>query len=365
MDTQLEEEKLLYHEVMLESTPSKGRLHYSGSEQRVELRPERLQPPKYLPLHTDYVTLRAEVLEMPSSAERTFSIYELAEYIILQLNDPVEIIRAQRVCRTWRDIIQTSPALQEASWYQSSSTRDAPARSISSGQTWKLNPAFNGIGVSISKHTHKYGEPIAGLQEKGDFSLEEDIYDKPGSWTTMLATQPPCQRMVVGCYSEFYVIVSMTGCLLMGDIMAVLAECQNRQQCGIDRWCGVRHYSGRLVRWEESDWDGYHWVALDKMPDDVSIKVAIELPFGSGVCPAFSLRRLFGSEHFLHEMIMHKMILDDGQEYQWEYYGRSMALVRKTKQTKYKANLLVVREHQERYLSAGSNVSDYYLTWNK
>jgi hypothetical protein len=145
----------------------------------------------------------AEILEMPSSAERTFSIFELAEHIIIQLNDPVEIIRAQRVCRTWRDVIQTSPALQEACWYQSPNTRDAQMRSISGGQTWKLNPAFNRIGVSISKHTHKYGQPIAGLQEKGDFSLEEDIYDKPGSWTTMLATQPSCQRMVVECYSDY------------------------------------------------------------------------------------------------------------------------------------------------------------------
>lgn len=144
----------------------------------------------------------------------------------------------------------------------------------------------------------------------------------------------------------------MTGCLFMGDIMAVLAECQNRQRCGIDRWYGVRHYTGRLVRWEESEWDTCDWGALDRMPDDVSIKVAVALPFGGCDCPAFSLRRLYGSEHFLHEMILHKMIMDDGQEYQWVYYDRSIA----PKHTKYKANLLVVREHQEGYLSACSNV---------
>jgi hypothetical protein len=141
----------------------------------------------------------------------------------------------------------------------------------------------------------------------------------------------------------------------MGDIMAVLAECQNRQQHGIDRWEGVQHFTGRLVRWEESDWGPCAWPALDRMPDDVSIKVAVELPFGSGVCPAFSLRRVYGSEHFLHEMIMHEMIMDDGEEYQWVYYDRSIYR-RETKQTKYKANLLVVREHQEGYLSDCSNV---------
>jgi hypothetical protein len=144
------------------------------------------------------MTLHAEVLEMPSSAEQTFSIYELAEHIILQLNNPVEILHAQRVCRNWRDVIQTSPALQEACWYQSSNTRDAQTRLTSSEQTWKLNPAFNRISISISKDTTKPGD-----QDKGDFSLEEGIYDKPGSWTTMLATQPPCQRLLVECYGDY------------------------------------------------------------------------------------------------------------------------------------------------------------------
>ncbi|GAQ05775.1 hypothetical protein ALT_3096 [Aspergillus lentulus] len=293
---------------------------------------------------------------MPSSAEQTFSIYELAEHIILQLDNPVEIIRAQRVCRNWRDVIQTSPVLQEACWYQSSTT-DAQTRSISNEQTWKLNPAFNRIGVSISRDKAKGGD-----QDQGDFSLEEDFYDEPGSWTTMLATQPPCQRMLVECYGDycddeiiFYLIVSMTGSLLMGDIMAVLGECRNRQQYGLDRWCGIRHYTGLLVRWEEDYWEGYSWVALDKMPGDVSINVAIEMPWGSGGCPAFSLRRVYGTEHFLHEMILHKMIMDQGHEYQWEY-ASSVPQYRPTCKTKYKANLLVVKEYQEGYLSTCSNV---------
>ncbi|KAE8349050.1 hypothetical protein BDV28DRAFT_142033 [Aspergillus coremiiformis] len=295
---------------------------------------------------------------MPSSAEQTFSIYELTEHIILQLDSPVEIIRAQRVCRNWRDVIQTSPGLKEACWYQSSNTRDAQTRSISGEQIWKLNPAFNRIGVSISIDRGEDRKLIDGVQEMGDFSLEEAIYDKPGSWTTMLATQPPCQRMVVECYGDysgdetmFYQIVSMTGCLCMGDIMAVLAECQNRQQCGLDRWAGVRHYTGRLIRWEEIHWNTYDWVALETMPDNVSIKVAVELPWGSGGCAAFSLRRVYGSEPFLHEMIPHKMITDQGQEYQWRYGS-----INPVCKIKYQANLLVVRDHQEGYLSTCSNV---------
>ncbi|KAE8325656.1 hypothetical protein BDV39DRAFT_206778 [Aspergillus sergii] len=286
---------------------------------------------------------------MPSSTEQTFSIYELAEHIFLQLNDQVEIISAQRVCRNWRDVIQTSPILQEACWYQSSNT---------GVHTWKLNPAFNRIGVSISKDIGHHKKAKDGLQEKGDFSLRERIYDTPGSWTTMLATQPPCQRMLVECYGDycdddiiFYQIVSMSGCLLMGDIMAILAECQNRQQYGLDRWGGVIHYTGRLLQWDESKWDESYWVtALERMPDSVSIKVAIELPWGAGGCPGFSLRRLDGSKDFLHEMILHKMILEGGQEYQNEYGDNSRY------DPEYKPNLLVVREHQEGYLSDSSNI---------
>lgn len=147
--------------------------------------------------------LHAEVLEMPSSAEKVFSIYELVQHIILQLNDPVGIIRAQRVCRSWRDVIQASPRLQEVCWYSLSNTRDAHTPSISGEQTWKLNPAFNRIGVSISKDTGESRVLKDGLQDKGDFSLKEPIYDTPGSWTTMLATQPPCQRMLVQCYGDY------------------------------------------------------------------------------------------------------------------------------------------------------------------
>ncbi|PKX90717.1 F-box protein [Aspergillus novofumigatus IBT 16806] len=280
---------------------------------------------------------------MPSSAEQTFSIYELAELIILQLNNPVEIARAQRVCRNWRDVIQTSPALQEACWYQSN-TRDAQTRSISSEQTWKLNPAFNRIGISISRDAAKGGD-----QDQGDFSLGEDIYDKPGSWTTMLATQPPCQRMLFECYGDYcddeimsYLIVSRAGSLLMGDVMAVVAECRNRQQYGLDRWCGVRHYTGQLVRWEEDYWEPYSWVALDDMPENVSINVAIEMPFGFGA-------------HFLHEMILHKMIMPKGHEYRWDY-ASSVPQYRPVSKSKYKANLLAVQQHQEGYLSTCSNV---------
>lgn len=144
----------------------------------------------------------------------------------------------------------------------------------------------------------------------------------------------------------------------MGDIMAVLAECQNRQECGIDRWAGVRHYTGRLLRWTESHWDSnIDWKMHAKMSNDVSIKVAVTIPWGGPECPAFSLRRLHGSKDFLHEMILHKMITGDGSEYQWDYWYHGGSPGKPVCQTEpYKANLLVVQQLQEGYLSNCSHI---------
>ena len=137
---------------------------------------------------------------MQSSVERVLGIYELTERIIRQLDCPVEIIQAQHVCRNWRDIIQTSPVLHEACWYRprphKRDAREQPAPAPAGRQTWKLNPAFNRIGVSVQL-------PPGEVQERGEFKLTELIYDKPGSWTTMLATQPPCQRIEVECYGNY------------------------------------------------------------------------------------------------------------------------------------------------------------------
>ncbi|RDW87037.1 F-box protein [Aspergillus mulundensis] len=261
---------------------------------------------------------------MPLTAAEAFSIYEITEQILLQLNDPVEIIRAKCVCRTWRDVIQSSPALRTACWYQVQPYRTTNAEtepgSLPDQQAWSLNPAFNHIGVSVSKHS-------------GDFDLQRRIYHKPGSWATMHATNPPCQRIMVECYdyqgvydaTMLYMVISPKEPLLMGDIMAVLAECQKRQQSGVDRWAGVVHRTGGIVQWRENYLAEYHWGTLEGMPDDnVSVKVAVDLPFGSGTYPAFSLRRVqgIGGNAFLHETIVHEMVMPGGSVYAWGWeYG--------------------------------------------
>jgi hypothetical protein len=118
---------------------------------------------------------------MPSSVERVFGTYELVELILLKLGCPVQITRAQRVCRYWRHVIRTSLTLAKACWY-------LPHDKISDRYTYKLNPMFNSIGIT----------PLVGtISMHGDIDFFECFYNNPGPWKNMLATQPPCKRMEI------------------------------------------------------------------------------------------------------------------------------------------------------------------------
>lgn len=176
---------------------------------------------------------------------------------------------------------------------------------------------------------------------------------------------------------RYYVIESTTGCLLLGDVMAVLAECQNRQECGEDRFAGVRHYTGRLFPVTEADEDVADCEPiLQAMSDDVSIKVVVGQAWDSGEFPAFSLRRVHPPpEHdphdpasymdFLHELVVHKMVWN-GYEYKWEWDGEwdgwdDHAGLEPDPEWRdrrvcelggeYEANLLAVRSHEGEYLA--------------
>lgn len=142
---------------------------------------------------------------MASPSHLTLAIFELVEAILLHLEDPVEIVRTKRVCRRWRDIITTSPLLQEACWYRPFSKLAALGHQNTSTSAakgaerhiWKVNPAFKRVGMHVRIC---YGPS----QEHGDFSLQTRVYDKPGSWTTMLATQPPRTQVEldIDCYQD-------------------------------------------------------------------------------------------------------------------------------------------------------------------
>lgn len=149
--------------------------------------------------------------------------------------------------------------------------------------------------------------------------------------------------------------------------MAILAECQNRQEYGVDRFYETTHHSGQLRPYTDNEWATLEnrgnpddWPAvLREMPDDVSIKVAVYLHFAPFVYPAFSLRRLYPHtsddghavrvDRFLHELIIHRMMIDDYGEYRWKGLDRPNRS-HVCQKGKYDANLIAVRIHPEGYL---------------
>lgn len=135
--------------------------------------------------------------KMQISTDKALDIYELLERIILEIGDASEIIKTQRVCRRWWTIIQDSPRLHEACWYKSLDC----GQEDDGQQTFKLNPCFGRLDLSLVLYTRYPHVEIA--HEYGLFNLEKRIYDKPGSWTTMLATHPPCKRVHITCGSDY------------------------------------------------------------------------------------------------------------------------------------------------------------------
>jgi hypothetical protein len=165
-----------------------------------------------------------------------------------------------------------------------------------------------------------------------------------------------------------YIMESTSGSLLLGDVMAVLAECQNRQFCGIDRWGVLRHFTGVLCPvtdedWDvpEENWDYYNWrLHLKEIPDNVSLKVGVSVPWGTGIYPAFALRRLYPQAEkvdypfcggsFLHELIIHRMV-DIAGEYRWKRESEETDEERRIFNLgEYEANLVALKEHPEGYL---------------
>lgn len=165
-------------------------------------------------------------------------------------------------------------------------------------------------------------------------------------------------------------IESTTDCLLLGDVMAGLAECLNRQERAVDGWAGVRHYTGGLVPVTEVEWSKLKFGSssiLEEMPHNVLVKVAVEQAWGAGRYPSYSFRRLYphtelggyptGAMCSLHELTLYKTI-HDGIKYKWHGWKRrrekERAFVCKTGE--YEANLLALEEEHDGYLAECSHI---------
>ena len=308
-------------------------------------------------------------------------IPELIEIVLSHLPTH-EIIRAQRVCQEWRYLIETSPLLQDACWFTPRGCLPSDTKNVKR-DAYTINPYFARLNMELgTRQPHRLSPtlpPDTDEHQSCSVDLEKLIYETPGSWCGMLAFQPPARYCKIECQGDycidenmFYHIESMRPGkgLRMGDVVAALAEMQNRQARGVDRWAGVVHIG--LDFWAETYEDEDEVAVtsgednmfdmLRSLPDDVTVKVVVDQAWDAGLFPAFSLRRMhpeqgsvINSRHgadWKYELIMHEMEWD-GVVYKWddadEYDLRPMY---PESEKSYQAKMLRVREHAPGYLQA-------------
>ena len=185
-----------------------------------------------------------------SAFDQFESIPELLEIVLLNL-DVGPLLFARQVSRSWNTLINNSKPLRRRLWYDAS-----PQRPLLDLAEWPhpseyicWNPFITRLGFTmvrpgVVQHPFKplrflFGEPFPRCP----------VHDTPGSWVSMLATQPTCKYLVI--YSQrtslnpnapktVYIVQSLRPeGLLLGELMAVLAEAWDRQQRGIDRYSDV------------------------------------------------------------------------------------------------------------------------------
>jgi hypothetical protein len=341
------------------------------------------------------------------AAEQVISVTELLENILSHL--PIHhILLCQRICRTWYNLINTSPVLLRACWFTPDTVQFGTVDTIrsvdsSTSPDFQINPCVSHLGIQ-TKRQHSffsYAESRSpedkDKNERGVIDLRKLIYEKPGSWTGMFVTQPPCRYMQVECYSNYtddetmyYLIESPNEhALRLGDLLATLAEAQNRQTCGVDRWAGIRHILLEFYPTREVEHPGMAYYdfldndrreILDLLPAEMAVNVAVTQAWDSGTYPAFSLRRLnpapqtdrpirpSDGKAWRYEMNMHAMI-DERGEYIWEghLWGQKEQYASNPlyKNGHYAAQMLLVPEQTDGYLSKWSHVYQTVDIWRR
>lgn len=150
-----------------------------------------------------------------------------------------------------------------------------------------LNSCGHGLAITTGGR-----ERLKKNFEVGTLDLKKLVHETPGSWAGMLTFQPPTRYCEVGCFGNYsadentwyWIEAQSDEGLRIGDIIAVLAEAQNRQSRGVNRWAGIRHYDlnfspfGPRIRCNSpANNDGVEmFEILKSLPHDFSVK-AIKL----------------------------------------------------------------------------------------
>lgn len=135
---------------------------------------------------------------------RVLAIYELLELILINL--PMrDLLRSQRVCRTWHSAIQTSPTIQQALFF-SPKRRKHPV--CPERETWEANqllqvefPPWFQLAYIKSRWDWPMARSFNDLPWARDEKRCEAFMRPDASWRRMLLTQPPIRdvQIVVKC----------------------------------------------------------------------------------------------------------------------------------------------------------------------
>ncbi|KAF2501434.1 hypothetical protein BU16DRAFT_534108 [Lophium mytilinum] len=139
---------------------------------------------------------------MTSATSRVLSTTELLEHILLRLPPP-SLLFAQRICTTWRSLIQRSLPLQRALFL-------APTRPLldASGPPYTLPTVNPFLDSAFAGHIDRHSKPTRWVTAQGEHCIVfvvrvvngnwPDAFKYPeASWRQMLLTQPPVRAASV------------------------------------------------------------------------------------------------------------------------------------------------------------------------
>ncbi|KAF2815063.1 uncharacterized protein BDZ99DRAFT_189889 [Mytilinidion resinicola] len=144
---------------------------------------------------------------MTSATSRVLSTTELLEHILLHLPPP-SLLFAQRICTTWRSLIQRSLPLQRALFLAPT----AQPLLVSSDPPYTLPPVNPFLKSAFAGHIDRHSKPMRWVTAQGEHCIVfvvrvvsaewPDAFKYPeASWRQMLLTQPPVKAASVMDFS--------------------------------------------------------------------------------------------------------------------------------------------------------------------
>ena len=149
--------------------------------------------------------LEEQMAEQRSASSRVLLTVELAEHVLSYLAFQ-DLIRAERVCRSWRDILAWSPSVRQGLFLEPGANH----LSMAYQSNTKLRKPWQYRSLNVKRYTETYTIAVLhpyllNLPEKegtGKIAFSLDWrkafkLDPNGRWRKMYVTQPPCRNVKI------------------------------------------------------------------------------------------------------------------------------------------------------------------------